>query len=302
MPSSLESPSDAHDIEFLADLDLPLTDEDTSDGSLPVDRRTVVGGIFGLIGLAASGVSLQRMVGGSSGTPSSAGIRTAVESAVSDTMPSRIAADSVEAAAEAAGSAINSVGSALERAGSSPDTAAPAPPGAVPAGTDGGATAPAAAGPAPTQAPTPATEPPSGSAPTANPKPSPRSRPTADPVERPTPATPEPRRPTGPPTPDDGPAPDPSPTPEETPTPEPPPPPADIAAETAVLKLTFGPRPGQIAEVRATGSDAFIEDQLQRSGPDPEIEDEILTIEPVHMTPKELSDARIRNWWMRNYT
>ncbi|MEM8924208.1 MAG: DUF1800 domain-containing protein, partial [Actinomycetota bacterium] len=42
--------------------------------------------------------------------------------------------------------------------------------------------------------------------------------------------------------------------------------------------------------------------QLQRSGPDPEIEDEILTIEPVHMTPKELSDARIRNWWMRNYT
>ncbi len=40
----------------------------------------------------------------------------------------------------------------------------------------------------------------------------------------------------------------------------------------AVNRLTFGPRPGQLAAVRAVGGDAFIEDQLSRTGPDPAAE------------------------------
>ncbi|MEM8922404.1 MAG: DUF1800 domain-containing protein [Actinomycetota bacterium] len=75
-----------------------------------------------------------------------------------------------------------------------------------------------------------------------------------------------------------------------------------LSAETAVTKLTFGPTPGMITSVAAMGPAAFIEDQLRRSAPDPEIEQQVLTIEPIHMSPKELNDNRIRNWWMPNYT
>ncbi|MEM7340213.1 MAG: DUF1800 domain-containing protein [Actinomycetota bacterium] len=90
--------------------------------------------------------------------------------------------------------------------------------------------------------------------------------------------------------------------PETTTTQRPAPASATLTAETAVAKLTFGPTPGQIAAVARSGPKAFIDDQLRRTQPDGSIENLVREIKPIHMSPKELNDNRIRNWWMANYT
>lgn len=74
-----------------------------------------------------------------------------------------------------------------------------------------------------------------------------------------------------------------------------------LTAALVVNKLTFGPAPGLIARVEASGPYAFIKDQLGRTGPDPEVERRVADIAPIGWTPRESKENGVRSWWTPQY-
>ena len=76
---------------------------------------------------------------------------------------------------------------------------------------------------------------------------------------------------------------------------------SSLTAALVVNKLTFGPTPGLITKVEAMGPQAFIQDQLSRTRPDPEVDKRVADIKPIVWTPRESKENGVRTWWTSQY-
>ncbi|MEM8922804.1 MAG: DUF1800 domain-containing protein [Actinomycetota bacterium] len=282
----------------------PITDTgaDLGQVSLPVRETTPVDAGSGAIGESSPGAGATSTDGGSSadaGRPAPGASPTPAVSATTGVPATTVAPPTTAAppsttTTTAALTSTTAIGPSTSTTNSAPTSTAPALPV-----TSAETRPPTSLRPAPgdttstTAAPT--TAPPT-TAPveTAAPRPAPPET-TVAPPETTTTTAPQKTTTTAAP-------PETTTTTAKEPPPTAPPTPTTLTAETVVAKLTFGATPGQLAQVRRTGPQAFIDDQLRRVVPDGQIEQQVREIKPIHMSPKELSDNRIRNWWMHNYT